>query len=251
VLVWLRGGADGLSLIAPYRDPAYYKARPRVALTPPCSAANAAIPLTDSLAMHPGFAPLRSWFDAGDAAWVPGVGSAKLLRSHSAAENAMRASLAAKLGGAAYESFPGSVQEQFAALLRRVQGGTAPSVTLIEARGWDTHAGQGSGTQGLLGAQVRDLATALCALRAGLGQTLRGVSLLVFSEFGRTVRESLMFGTDDSYASAALLVGGQRFEAPALGAWPSLQEDALLEGRHIRPTLSFDALLGNWWRQRS
>ena len=31
VVVFLRGGADGLNMVAPFEDPGYFKARPRVA----------------------------------------------------------------------------------------------------------------------------------------------------------------------------------------------------------------------------
>jgi uncharacterized protein (DUF1501 family) len=251
VLLWLRGGADGLSLVVPYRDDDYFRARPSTALAPPGHGVQAAIALSDCLAMHPGFAPLRAWFEQGEATWVPGVGARELIHSHSSAERGVRASVARCVGAAeACESFTGSLQEQFAELARRIRVGTAPRIAWVEAGGWDTHAGQGSGMQGLLAARVVELTCSLRAFRGALGQRWANIRLLAFSEFGRTLQETPLFGTGDGYAAAALLVGGQPFERSVLGTWPSLAPAALVEKRHVRPSLTLDALLGSWWRSR-
>ena len=55
VVVFLRGGVDGLNIVLPIagEDRAYYEARrPRLAV--PVTGANAALPLDERLGLHPG-----------------------------------------------------------------------------------------------------------------------------------------------------------------------------------------------------
>jgi uncharacterized protein (DUF1501 family) len=65
VCVFLRGGADGLSLVAPYGDPDYATIRPRIAVPPP-SQANGALDLNGFFGMHPAMTDLFS------SAWANG-----------------------------------------------------------------------------------------------------------------------------------------------------------------------------------
>jgi uncharacterized protein (DUF1501 family) len=78
ILIELGGGNDGLNTVIPYRDPAYARARPRLAI-----ASDAVLPLGASgLGLHPALEALRSVFDAGDLAVVPGLGVPAATRSH-------------------------------------------------------------------------------------------------------------------------------------------------------------------------
>jgi len=80
VVLSLRGAADGLSLVVPHGDPAYYTARPRIA-----------IPKTSLLAqdtffgLHPSLAPLLPLWNAGKVAAVHATGLPVANRSHFAA----------------------------------------------------------------------------------------------------------------------------------------------------------------------
>ncbi|MDH4145870.1 MAG: DUF1501 domain-containing protein [Acidimicrobiia bacterium] len=65
VVVFLRGGADGLSLVAPVADGAYHDARPTVAVPTP-DVAGGGLPADDRFAFHPGFDRLY------DTAWAEG-----------------------------------------------------------------------------------------------------------------------------------------------------------------------------------
>jgi uncharacterized protein (DUF1501 family) len=77
VLVFLRGGADGLSIVPPVGDPAYRAARPTLALAPP-GKDGGAIRLDDVFALHPALAPLLPLWSDGTlgvvhAAGLPGA----------------------------------------------------------------------------------------------------------------------------------------------------------------------------------
>ncbi len=67
VVVFLRGGCDGLSLVAPYDDPTYIKSRGQLAL--PSTGANAVLDLntgnstmTSRMGLHPQAGPLKELF---------------------------------------------------------------------------------------------------------------------------------------------------------------------------------------------
>lgn len=81
VQVFLRGGADGLALVAPYGDSEYYSLRGAIALPRP-GAADGVVNLDGHFGMHPGLAPLKPLFDAGRLAFLHAVGNYGLSRSH-------------------------------------------------------------------------------------------------------------------------------------------------------------------------
>jgi uncharacterized protein (DUF1501 family) len=77
VVVQLAGGNDGLNTLVPFRDDAYYKARPKLAIP-----RDKALKLTDELALHPETKELRSLFDDGRLGIVSNVGYPNPNRSH-------------------------------------------------------------------------------------------------------------------------------------------------------------------------
>jgi uncharacterized protein (DUF1501 family) len=80
VVLSLRGAADGLSLVVPHADPAYYAARPRIAVP------SAQLLAKDSFfGLHPSLAPLLQLWNAGRIAAVHATGMAAPNRSHFAA----------------------------------------------------------------------------------------------------------------------------------------------------------------------
>ncbi|MFL6157763.1 MAG: DUF1501 domain-containing protein [Marmoricola sp.] len=84
VLLSLRGAADGLSLVVPHADPAYYAARPRIAVP------KASLLAQDStFGLHPRLAPLLPLWNAGKVAAVHATGLAVANRSHFSAMEAL------------------------------------------------------------------------------------------------------------------------------------------------------------------
>jgi uncharacterized protein (DUF1501 family) len=82
VCVFQRGAADGLSMVVPYTEPAYYRERPRIAIPRPGSGENAALDLDGRFGLHPRLAILKPLWDAGSLAVVHAVGSPDQTRSH-------------------------------------------------------------------------------------------------------------------------------------------------------------------------
>ena len=61
VFVFLRGGADGLHLVPPVEDDAYYKARPTIGVKK-----NDALRLDDMFGLHPDLASLLPIYRSGE-----------------------------------------------------------------------------------------------------------------------------------------------------------------------------------------
>jgi len=81
--IFLRGGADGLTLCAPYLEPAYYTSRPSLAVPPPDSSdPNRATDLDGFFGLPPAMTPLLSAYQAGHLLFVHACGNDDASRSH-------------------------------------------------------------------------------------------------------------------------------------------------------------------------
>jgi uncharacterized protein (DUF1501 family) len=88
VSVFMRGGADGLTLVAPYGDPTYYAVRPTIAVPRPDSTSpNRGTALDDFFMLPPGMVALLPAYRAGQLAIVHAAGQRySTSRSHFEAE---------------------------------------------------------------------------------------------------------------------------------------------------------------------
>ncbi|MGO8671657.1 MAG: DUF1501 domain-containing protein [Capsulimonadaceae bacterium] len=86
VTIFLRGGADGLSLVAPYCEDRYYALRPTIGIAAPgdgrASASDRLIDLDGFYGLHPALAPLLPLYRAGQLAFIHACGSGDETRSH-------------------------------------------------------------------------------------------------------------------------------------------------------------------------
>jgi uncharacterized protein (DUF1501 family) len=86
VVVFLRGGADGLNIIVPHGEKAYYDARPSLAMARPddnkTEAANRAADLDGFFGLHPALNPLLPIFKAKQLVAIHATGSPDPTRSH-------------------------------------------------------------------------------------------------------------------------------------------------------------------------
>jgi uncharacterized protein (DUF1501 family) len=88
VAIFQRGAVDGLNVIVPYGEQAYYAARPTIAIPRP-GAAGGAIDLDGFFGLHPSMASLMPYFKDHSAAFVHAVGSPDATRSHFDAQDFM------------------------------------------------------------------------------------------------------------------------------------------------------------------
>ena len=86
VVVFLRGAADGLSLVPPHAEDAYYRLRPTLALPRPNEKRELArarcLDLDGFFGLHPTLAPLFPLYKEGELAVIHAVGSDDTTRSH-------------------------------------------------------------------------------------------------------------------------------------------------------------------------
>ena len=88
IVVILRGAMDGLSLVVPYAEEAYYQERPTIAIARP-SETDGLLPLIDHFGLHPAFAPLLPYWESRQLAFVHASGSPDPTRSHFDAQDYM------------------------------------------------------------------------------------------------------------------------------------------------------------------
>src|SRR5258708_20653663 len=86
VVLFQRGAADGLNIVAPFSEANYYRLRPTIAIPQPRrGVADAAIDLDGFFGLHPSLAPLEPLFRKDELAIVNAPGSPDPARSHFAA----------------------------------------------------------------------------------------------------------------------------------------------------------------------
>jgi len=83
IVIFQRGGCDGLNTCIPYGDTHYAALRPNIAIAPP-SVDNpaSAIDLNGFFGLHPGLAAFKPIYDAGDLAIFPATHYANASHSH-------------------------------------------------------------------------------------------------------------------------------------------------------------------------
>lgn len=120
-----------------------------------------------------------------------------------------------------------------ARLLARPEG---PRIAALAFEGWDTHANEGGAT-GQLARRLSGLDDAIQVFAETLGEPIwKDTALLVVTEFGRTAHINGTRGTDHGTGTVAFLAGGAIRGGQVMADWPGLSEQALFEGRDLRPT---------------
>ncbi len=343
VVIFLRGGADGLNMVVPYAEPSYYRSRPSLAIAPPgrsgAAAKAKAIDLNGFFGLHPALAPFKGLYEENKLAIVHACGSNDQTRSHFEAmstvergaprdhaglasgwlarhlvatggedDSPLRAVAFADtvpdslrgatsaiamqglddfrlLGGPSFEADLASIYggrdavahagQQTLAVLRTLRkldiqsykpsnGATYPAsdlgaglrqvaclikagagleIACLDKGGWDTHVAQGADT-GWQAALMQDLSASVQSFCRDLGPDLRGVTLLVMSEFGRRVAENAGLGTDHGRGCPLYVIGGGLAGARVTGVWPGLEPHQLDEVGDLRVTTDYRSVLG-------
>lgn len=141
-------------------------------------------------------------------------------------------------GAAGAAQFP-ALAKACASFLMQEEG---PRIAVLENGGWDTHARQGMLT-GLLANHFTALADGLAALPAAMGETVwKKTTVIVATEFGRTVSANGTGGTDHGTASVAFVLGGNIRGGQVISDWPGLKGGQLYEGRDLAPTADLRSL---------
>jgi uncharacterized protein (DUF1501 family) len=89
IAIFQRGAVDGLSVVVPFGDDQYYRARPSIAIPRPRSAEPGAIDLDGFFGFNPRLQPLKALWDNRALAIVHACGSPDATRSHFDAQDYM------------------------------------------------------------------------------------------------------------------------------------------------------------------
>ena len=90
IAIFQRGAVDGLNMVVPYGEHAYYDVRPTIAIPRPQSGnTDAAIDLDGYFGLHPALAPFKPLWDSRRLAIVEAAGSPDNTRSHFDAQDYM------------------------------------------------------------------------------------------------------------------------------------------------------------------
>src|SRR5215468_10024972 len=109
VVIFMRGAADGLSIVAPFDDKRYREVRPTIAVAPPAGRANSSVPagvinggsidLDGTFALNGAMLPMKALWDKRQLAIVEATGSPDPSRSHFDAQDSMESGTPGKTSG--------------------------------------------------------------------------------------------------------------------------------------------------------
>ena len=89
IAIFQRGAVDGLNMVVPFGERAYYSARPSIAIAQPGAADDTALDLDGFFGFHPRLSPLKPLYDRRELAVVHACGSHDSTRSHFDAQDYM------------------------------------------------------------------------------------------------------------------------------------------------------------------
>ena len=89
IAIFQRGAVDGLNVVVPHGEPAYYAARPTIAIPRPDGTERGVVDLDGHFGLHPSLRALKPLWDQRELAIVEAVGSPDPTRSHFDAQDYM------------------------------------------------------------------------------------------------------------------------------------------------------------------
>ena len=187
-----------------------------------------------------GTAPVQTW----SPSLLPEIDDDTLRRIHDLYQRdpffAERLATALKAPGSGSDGRPrrnnrGQINHLLDPTIEFLLANDGPDILMLDWGGWDTHANQG-GTTGPLANKLAQLDGAMERLATGLGDVWRDTAVIVFTEFGRTVRANGTRGTDHGTGTLAFAVGGGIQGGRIVSDWPGLKPADLFQNRDLKPT---------------
>ncbi len=129
-------------------------------------------------------------------------------------------------------------------LARVMRQDSRVQLAFLALGGWDTHVNQGS-SQGQLARNLEALGKGLAVLQQELGPVYAETTIIVMSEFGRTMAENGNGGTDHGHGNAMWVMGGNVRGGQVYGQFPGLEANQLHQGRDLAITTDFRAVMSS------
>lgn len=126
-------------------------------------------------------------------------------------------------------------------MARLMKGQANTQLGFIDLGQWDTHVNQSTRLDRLL----KPLGEGLAALVKELGDTYNNTTIVVMSEFGRTVKENGNKGTDHGRGNPMWIIGKNIKGGQFYGNWSTLQQNKLFEGRDVNVSTDFREPISN------
>ena len=155
----------------------------------------------------------------------------------------MRATEYVPANGAQYPQ--GGLGATLTDLARVVKAKVGLSLAAVDVGGWDMHTNEGRLDWGDLQSHLTELDGALDAFATDLGDDLDRVTVVVLSEFGRTVRENGTGGTDHGHGQLMWVFGGGVNGGKVYGRWPGLADASLFTNGSLAATTDYRDVLGD------
>lgn len=158
VAIFQRGAVDGLNMVVPHGERAYYDLRPVIAIPSPQSGnADATLDLDGFFGLHPVLSPFKSLWDAKRLAIANAVGSPDNTRSHFDAQDYMESATPGRKGtpdgwlNRYLQSKTDTTRSLFRAVsltqtMPRILQGNAPTLTMSNISEFGIRAGRSSGS---------------------------------------------------------------------------------------------------------
>ncbi|HWZ45458.1 MAG TPA: DUF1501 domain-containing protein [Candidatus Saccharimonadales bacterium] len=161
VVLFQRGAADGLNIVVPHAEGAYYSMRPSIAIPRPKGNGEGAIDLDGFFGLHPSMSAFKPLWDSGHLAVIHAAGSPDNTRSHFDAQDYMESGtpgvkstedgwLNRAVAGVAGESPSPFRAVAMGGALPRTLSGAAPAVAMGNIREFAV-GGRGPAAQSLSG----------------------------------------------------------------------------------------------------
>ena len=113
----------------------------------------------------------------------------------------------------------------------------------VDVGGWDTHVNQG-GAKGYLANRLDELGQGLAAFAQEMGTAWQSTTVVVISEFGRTLRQNGNRGTDHGHGTAYWVLGGGVRGQRIAGEQVRVEAATLFQNRDLPVLNEYRAVLG-------
>ncbi len=97
IVIFQRGGCDGLNTVVPFREDEYYNLRPDIAIEPPSYRSDSALDLDGFFGLHPAMTGLYDIFQQGDLAIMPAVHYGNASKSHFSSQDLIEGGVSSRI----------------------------------------------------------------------------------------------------------------------------------------------------------
>ena len=273
ILINLRGGADGLNMVVPYKEENYYNLRPTIALARP-DEKDGVLDLDGFFGFHPALASLLPLYQKKQLAILHATGWKGQTHSHFEAweeielgitgqESDDAKSPTASIANIGQQTI-NTLEEvnkilqnqqvsssnypktkfgsQLQSVEQLIQANIELSAVSIDLNGWDTHILQG-GAKGHMANLLLELASGISSFAENLKDKWEKIILVVMTEFGRRVAENGSGGTEHGQGGVMFFAGGKINGGHVFGDWPGLSTASLSGPGDLTITTDFRTAL--------